>query len=138
LNSPPPTKQNSWVCHWCIIWSRGHCGSGCVVPVFESRLYLSHQLTGSCFAGYCISETLIHVGMLDMKNWYRQGSELWWDDTETVLFYQLLCVCGMCAGSVESTALAVCVCVFMRLGIWIQGRRMQRTESENSWDVWMK
>jgi hypothetical protein len=38
-----------------------------------------------------MSETLIHVGMLDMKNWYRQGSELWWDDTETLLLYQLMC-----------------------------------------------
>ena len=70
-------------------------------------MYLNHQLTGSCFAGYCISETLIHVGMLDMKNSYRQGSELLWDDTETLLFYQLMCVFGICVGSVQSAALAV-------------------------------
>lgn len=83
-------------------------------------MYLSHKLTGSCFAGCCMSETLIHVGMLDMKKWYRQGSELSCDDTEPLLFYQRRCVCGMCAGkkgSVEGTAFAVCGCNLMRLGI---------------------
>ena len=82
-------------------------------------MYLSHQLTGSCSAGCCVSETLIHVGILDMKNWNRQGSELCCDDAET-LFYQLSCVCSTCAGkrgSVQSTALAVCGCDFMRLGV---------------------
>jgi hypothetical protein len=80
-------------------------------------VYLSHQLTGSYFAGYCMPGTFIHVDMLDMKNWCRQGSELWWDEPETLLFYQLMCVCCMCAGSVQNTALAVCVYDFLRLGL---------------------
>jgi hypothetical protein len=29
-------------------------------------VYLNHKLTGSCFAGFCVS-ALIHVGMLDMS-----------------------------------------------------------------------